>query len=105
MTRLRKAHKLAESSDRVVAPMHVLAALLEVSPDIWLDLPEVDIQAIRTAALLPNTEETKSSERTNAVLANSVKRVLAYAMEERFRARRFHDGMSGGTQRPKGFLI
>jgi ATP-dependent Clp protease ATP-binding subunit ClpA len=84
---LRKAQHFALSSDGVVTPMHVLAALLDVAPDIWLDLPDVDIQAIRTAARLPDAAETSSQE-ANAVLANSVKRVLAYAMEERFRARR-----------------
>jgi ATP-dependent Clp protease ATP-binding subunit ClpA len=85
---LRKAQQLAEASEGVVEPMHVLAALLDAAPNIWLDLPDVDIQAIRTAARLPSAAETTSSEQTNTVLANSVKRVLAYAMEERFRARR-----------------
>jgi|HubBroStandDraft_4_1064222.scaffolds.fasta_scaffold61871_3 ATP-dependent Clp protease ATP-binding subunit ClpA len=84
---LRKAQHFAVSSDGVVTPMHVLAALLEVAPDIWLDLPDVDIQAIRTAARVPDAAETTSSQEANTVLANSVKRVLAYAMEERFRAR------------------
>jgi len=85
---LRKAQHFAVSSDGVVTPMHVLAALLDVAPDIWLNSPDVDIQAIRAAARLPDAAETRSFQETNTVLANSVKRVLAYAMEERFRARR-----------------
>ena len=84
---LRKAQQLAVSSDGVVAPMQVLSALLDVAPDIWVDLPDVDIQAIRTAARPPNAAETTFSDQRNTALANSVKRVLAYAMEERFRAR------------------
>jgi hypothetical protein len=68
--------------------MHVLSALLDIVPDIWLDFPEVDIQSIRTAAHPSDEVETAFSDPVNTVLANSVKRVLAYAMEERLRAQR-----------------
>jgi hypothetical protein len=85
---LRKAQQLALSADGVVTPMHVLSALLDADSEIRLEFPEVDIQAIRTAAHPPAALEITSFDPRNAVLANSVKRVLAYAMEEQFRARR-----------------
>lgn len=68
--------------------MHVLSALLDDGSEIWLDFPEVDIKAIRYAARPSDVVETTSSDAPTAVLANSVKRILAYAMEEQFRARR-----------------
>ncbi len=77
----RHAQAVALSTDGIVNPMHVLHALVNAAPNIWQRLPQVDVDAIRSA--LPLFEPSlKEPTATNIALANSVKRVLAFSMEE-----------------------
>ena len=84
---IRTAQCLAEQTDGVVSPIDVLSALLVAAPQVWQALPQLNVQEIRAALPPFNTPEAVSTDKSNSVLANSVKRILAYAMEEWFRAR------------------
>lgn len=84
---IRMAQELAGQEDGVVSPVHVLRALLVAAPQVWVALPQVDVQEIRAELPPFNTPQTVSTGRPNSLMANSVKRVVAYSMEEWFRAR------------------
>lgn len=87
---IRIAQLLAEQADGVVNPVHVLSALVAAAPQVWDALPQLNVQEIRAGLPPFNTPQAVSTDKSNAVLANSVKRILAYSMEEWFRARSNH---------------
>jgi ATP-dependent Clp protease ATP-binding subunit ClpA len=83
---IRIAQHLAEQGDGVVSPFHVLSALLAAAPQVWEALPQVNAQEVRAGLPPFKTPQSVSTEKSNAVLANSVKRIFAYSREEWFRA-------------------
>jgi len=87
---LKQARRLAESSDGlVILPMHLLAALVTDAPAVWNQLTHVDVHSLVDA--VPGFEvQPLETTAASAALSNSGKRVLAYAMEEWFRARAAH---------------
>jgi ATP-dependent Clp protease ATP-binding subunit ClpA len=87
---LRKAQELAKSGDGVVSTENVLAALLTDAPAVRQLLHGLDVTELTAA--VSQSDTAGNNFHAQAMLANSVKRVLAYSMEEWFRAR--------GTQIP-----
>jgi hypothetical protein len=79
-TVLRQAQAAAEATGTVES-VHVLYALLVAAPQVWEKLPHVNAGAIK-AALPQFNVPPASSAATKVVLANNVKRVLAFSMEE-----------------------
>lgn len=66
-------------------PIHLLYSLLVEAPQVWEKLSDVDLVAIKAA--LPQFNAAPLGTRsTDAILANSSTRVIAYSMEECMRA-------------------
>jgi ATP-dependent Clp protease ATP-binding subunit ClpA len=85
---LKQARRLAESAhEPVILPMHVLHALITDAPTVWSRLTDVDMHSLAGAVPAFQVRPVETSMAASAALANSVKRVLAYAMLEWFRAR------------------
>src|SRR5512133_542305 len=84
---LKQARRIAESSDGVILPIHLLHALFTEAPAVWSHLPQIDMRSLFSAVPKVEILPVQPSTVESAPLSNSVKRVLAYAMEEWFRAR------------------
>ena len=84
---LKQAKQLAQTSDGVVVPMHVLHALITKAPAVWNEVAHLDMHSLRGALPALDVSPEEPSTAASAALSNSVKRVLAYAMEECYRAR------------------
>ena len=69
----------------VIEPIHLLYSLLVEAAQVWAKLPNLDPAGIK-AALPQFNAPPLGATSTYPILANSIKRVLAYSMEECVRA-------------------